>query len=195
MLLDWRQTDPHILISYNGPWTIFQKTRDSSLVGYTDAGYMSDPHKARSQQGFIFLHGGMTISWKSSKQILLATSKNHYKIIALYEASHECVWLRRMINHISNHVELVPWINLPLSMKIMQTCYIKSNMTKHITPKLLFPAWASAKWRDKYLTDKILRQPRWSFHQISTSVLIWKMCSRDWYEMAWRVAGFRALEN
>ena len=86
----------------------FQKTQDSSLVGYTDTGYMSDPHKARSQKGFIFLHGGMTISWKSSKQILLATSKNHYKIIALYEASRGCVWLRRMINHVSNHVELVP---------------------------------------------------------------------------------------
>ena len=30
----------------------------------------------------------------------MATSANHSKIIALYEASHECVWLHRMINHI-----------------------------------------------------------------------------------------------
>jgi hypothetical protein len=37
---------------------------------------------------------------KSSKQILTATSTNHSEIIALYEASHECVWLHRMINHI-----------------------------------------------------------------------------------------------
>ena len=37
---------------------------------------------------------------KSSKQNLMATSANHSKIIALYEASIECVWLRRMINHI-----------------------------------------------------------------------------------------------
>jgi len=40
----------------------FQKNQDSSLVGYTDAGYMSDPHNARSQIGFVFLHGGTTIS-------------------------------------------------------------------------------------------------------------------------------------
>ena len=37
---------------------------------------------------------------KSSKQTLTATSTNHSEIIALYEASRECVWLRRMINHI-----------------------------------------------------------------------------------------------
>ena len=30
----------------------------------------------------------------------MATSTNHSEIIALYEASRECVWLRRMINHI-----------------------------------------------------------------------------------------------
>ena len=33
-------------------------------------------------------------------QTLVATSTNHSEIIALYEASRECVWLCRMINHI-----------------------------------------------------------------------------------------------
>jgi len=70
------------------------------MIGYADAGYLSDPHNARSQTGFVFLHGGTTISWKSSKQTLVATSTNHFEIITLYEASSECVWLRRMINHI-----------------------------------------------------------------------------------------------
>ena len=37
---------------------------------------------------------------KSSKQTLMTTSTNHSEIIALYEATHECVWLHRMINHI-----------------------------------------------------------------------------------------------
>ena len=78
----------------------FQKTNDPSLVGYTDARYMSDPHNARSQTGFVFLHEGTAISWKSSKQILVATSTNHSEIIALFEASRECVWLHRMIDHI-----------------------------------------------------------------------------------------------
>jgi len=78
----------------------FQRNADSNMIGYTDAGYLSDPHNARSQTGYVFLHCGATISWKSSKQTLVATSTNHSEIIALYEASRECVWLRRMINHI-----------------------------------------------------------------------------------------------
>jgi hypothetical protein len=45
----------------------FQKTNDPNLVGYVDVGYMSDPHNARSQTDFVFLHGGTTISWKSSE--------------------------------------------------------------------------------------------------------------------------------
>jgi hypothetical protein len=58
------------------------------------------PNNARSQIGFVFLRGGTVISWKSSKQTLVATFTNHSEIIALYEASRESVWLRRMINHI-----------------------------------------------------------------------------------------------
>jgi hypothetical protein len=78
----------------------YSRSQDSNLIGYTNAGYLSDPHNGRSQTGFVFLQGSTTISWKSSKQTLVSTSTNHSEIIALYEASHECVWLRRMINHI-----------------------------------------------------------------------------------------------
>ena len=45
----------------------YQKNQDPTLVGYTDAGYLSDPHNARSQTGFVLLHGRTAISWKSSK--------------------------------------------------------------------------------------------------------------------------------
>jgi hypothetical protein len=78
----------------------FQKTQDSKLIGYVDVGYLSDPRNGRSQTGYVFLHSGTTISWKSCKQTLVATFTNHSKIIVLYEASRECAWLRRMINHI-----------------------------------------------------------------------------------------------
>ena len=57
------------------------------MIGYTDAGYLSYPRNGESQTGFVFLHRGTTISWKSSKQTLTATSSNYFKIITLYEAS------------------------------------------------------------------------------------------------------------
>jgi hypothetical protein len=78
----------------------FLKNQDLRLVGYADVGYLSDPHNARSQTGFMFLCGGTAISWTSCKQTLVATSTNHSEIIALYEAAQECAWLRRMTNHI-----------------------------------------------------------------------------------------------
>ena len=124
----------------------FQKNLDIDMIGYTDAGYLSDPHNARSQTGFVFLHGGTAISWKSSKQTLVATSTNHSEIISLYEASRECVWLRRMINHIQQSCELgsiesptIIYEDNAACVAQMQTGYIKSNITKHIAPKLFYP--------------------------------------------------------
>ncbi|KAL2632227.1 hypothetical protein R1flu_016913 [Riccia fluitans] len=38
-----------------------------NLIGYADVGFMSDPHKGKSQTGYVFLSGGATISWRSVK--------------------------------------------------------------------------------------------------------------------------------
>ena len=109
----------------------FRKLMILALVRYTDAGYLSDPHNARSQTDFVFLHGGTAISWKSSKQTLVATSTNHYEIIALFEASHECVWLRKMINHIEKSCGIDSQNHLPLSMKIMMLVLHKCKKKLH----------------------------------------------------------------
>jgi hypothetical protein len=68
----------------------FKMNQDHSLIRYTDDVYLFDPQNARSQIGYMFLHNGTAISWKSSKHILVATSTNHSEIIALYETSREC---------------------------------------------------------------------------------------------------------
>jgi hypothetical protein len=40
----------------------YKENQDLSLIGYVDAGYLSDPHNGKSQTGFIFLYGGTPIS-------------------------------------------------------------------------------------------------------------------------------------
>jgi hypothetical protein len=80
--------------------------QESDLIGYADAGYLSDPQNGISQTRFMFLHRWAAISWKSIKQTLIATSTNHSEIIAFYEASRECVWLRRVINHIKTSCDI-----------------------------------------------------------------------------------------
>ncbi|KAJ9545570.1 hypothetical protein OSB04_025277 [Centaurea solstitialis] len=62
--------------------------------------YMSDPYTGRSQTGYVFIMDGTTISWRSTKQTMTATSSNHAEILAIHEASRECVWLRNVIQHI-----------------------------------------------------------------------------------------------
>jgi hypothetical protein len=139
----------HILRYLNGIrdfGLLYERGQDSTLIGYTDADYLSDPHNARSQTGFVYLYGGITISWKSTKQTLVVTSTNHSEIIALYEASKECVWLRRMINHIlqscgigSLESPTIIYEDNAACVIQMETSYIKNNITKHIAPKLFFP--------------------------------------------------------
>ena len=52
------------------------------LLGYAaDAGYLSDPHKGRSQTGYVFNCNGTTISWRFFKQTMVATSSNIYKYL------------------------------------------------------------------------------------------------------------------
>jgi hypothetical protein len=78
----------------------YPKGSNSQLIGYVDAGFLSDSHKCRSQTGYLFTCGSTAISWRSVKQILVATSSNHSEIIAIHEASRECIWLRSLIQHI-----------------------------------------------------------------------------------------------
>ena len=63
----------------------------SQLVGYADAGFLSDPHNGKSQTGYLFTCGGTAVSWRSTKQTLSATSSNHAEIIAVHEASRALV--------------------------------------------------------------------------------------------------------
>ena len=121
----------------------YQKNNKSQLIGYADAGYLSDPHKACSQTGYVFTYGGTAISWKSMKQTLTTTSSNYAELIVLYDASRECVWLRSMINHIQEAcglesikktLTIIHEDNAACIAQIREG-YIKGNKTKHISPK------------------------------------------------------------
>ena len=123
-----------------------KETTNSGLVGYADAGYKSDPHKARSQTGYLFCYNNTAISWRSTKQTLVATSTNHSEIISLYEAGRECVWLRSVIAHIQGSCGLKPVVDSPtIIYEDNAACiaqvkggYIKGDKTKHISPKFFY---------------------------------------------------------
>jgi hypothetical protein len=124
----------------------YERNQDPSLAGYTDASYLSDPHNGRYQTGIVFMNGGTAISWKSSKKTPVRTSINHLEIIALYEASRVYVWLRRVISHNQSSCGIHSIESSTIIYEYntgcvaqMQQGYIKSNVTKHISPYLFYP--------------------------------------------------------
>ncbi|XP_074337374.1 secreted RxLR effector protein 161-like [Apium graveolens] len=78
----------------------------SQLIGYADAGYLSDPHFGKSQNGYVFIYCGTAISWKSTKQTIVETSTNHLELVIIHEAGRECVWLRSIIKNNQESCEL-----------------------------------------------------------------------------------------
>ena len=55
----------------------YSKESKQQLFGYTDVGYLSDPHKAKSQTRYMFNYNGTAMSWRSFKQTMVASSLNH----------------------------------------------------------------------------------------------------------------------
>ena len=71
----------------------YSRESKQQLLGHADAGYISDPHKGRSQTRYVFNCNGTAISWKSVKQTMVVTSSKHSEILTIHEASRECIWL------------------------------------------------------------------------------------------------------
>lgn len=53
------------------------------LDGYSNANWISESTDSKSMGGYIFTLVGATVSWKSSKQIVIAISTMEPEIIAL----------------------------------------------------------------------------------------------------------------
>ncbi|KAL0396167.1 UNVERIFIED_CONTAM: hypothetical protein Scaly_0065100 [Sesamum calycinum] len=124
----------------------FERREDAkanNLVGYSDAGYLSYPHKAISQSGYVFMYYGTAISWRSTKQTLVATLSNHAELIVLYEAGRQCVWLRSLIHYVRESCGLESIEKSPIGIyednaaciAQIKDGYIKGDRTKHISPK------------------------------------------------------------
>ena len=76
---------------------------------------------------------------------MVATSTKHSEIIALYEAAKESIWLRRVHQHVHNTcgINIAPTPTIiyednSACVAQVQSGYIKSNVTKHISPNFFY---------------------------------------------------------
>ena len=70
------------------------------LEGYGDANWISDTNDTKSTSGYVFMLGGVAVSWKSFKQTCIARFTMESKFIALDKAGEEAEWLRHFLEDI-----------------------------------------------------------------------------------------------
>ena len=128
-------------------WVYFTQRNQSNncldmLMQDTFQTHIRPDHK----QGMCFIGMELLFHGDPFKQTMVATSSNHSKIIAIHEASRECIWLRSMIQHIKKSCGL-PSIkdNSTTLFEDNVACiaqikggYIKRDRTKHISSKFFY---------------------------------------------------------
>lgn len=144
----WRGVK-HLLRYLNGTkdlGILFEKNA-KALEGFADAGYLSAPERGRSQSGYVFLMGDSPISWSSKLQPTVATSSNHAELTALYDTTKEAIWIRNLSTDICKlaalHIDNKPtpiYEDNDAARHQMSAGYIKTENTKHLSPKIFYSA-------------------------------------------------------
>ncbi|KAM3356381.1 hypothetical protein P3S68_023095 [Capsicum galapagoense] len=94
---------------------------------------------------YVFICIGTAITWRYTKQSIVATSSNHAEILAIHEASREYVWLRSKIHLIREKCD-VKYDNLSTILygdnasciTHLNGGLIKGDRTKHTSSKLFY---------------------------------------------------------
>ena len=67
------------------------------LERYSDANWISNVKDSKSHNGYVFTLGGGPVSWKSSKQTVIARSTMEYEFITLDQCGEEAEWLHHFL--------------------------------------------------------------------------------------------------
>ena len=78
------------------------------LENYNDANWISNVKDSKSHNGYVLTLGGTTVSWKFSKQTIIAISTIKYEFIALDKYGEEAEWLRHYLEDIPRWPKPVP---------------------------------------------------------------------------------------
>ena len=105
-------------VNYGIPYTGHPKV----LEGYNDSNWISDADEIKATSGYVFTHGGGTVSWKSCKQTILTRSTMEAELTTLDTATVEADWLRRLLNDL-------PVVEKPVS-GVLMNCDNQTVITK-----------------------------------------------------------------
>ena len=75
----------------------YRRTNNLEIIGYFDFDYAGCKDTRRSTSGYIFMLSNGSISWKSHKQSLIASSTMEAEYVACYEATCHAMWLKKCL--------------------------------------------------------------------------------------------------
>ncbi|GJX06957.1 hypothetical protein Tco_0194889 [Tanacetum coccineum] len=87
-------------LRYSRDYGLHYDIYPAAIEGYNDANWISDIKDSRSTSGYVFTLGRAAISWKSSKQTVIAESTMESEFITLDKCREEAEWLRQFVKDI-----------------------------------------------------------------------------------------------
>jgi hypothetical protein len=79
---------------------VYGGDEELAVKGYVDASFDTDPDDSKSQSGYVFILNGGAVSWRSSKQSVIAASTTEAEYVAASEAAQEGVWMKEFITEL-----------------------------------------------------------------------------------------------
>ena len=76
---------------------VYGGDEELAVKGYVDASFNTDIDDSKSQSGYVFILNGAAVSWRSSKQSVIAASTTEAEYVAAAEAAQEGVWMREFM--------------------------------------------------------------------------------------------------
>ncbi|KAK8694820.1 hypothetical protein V6N13_072364 [Hibiscus sabdariffa] len=100
------------LILTKDVFLVYGGEEELRIKGYTDASFQTDKDDSRSQSCFVFCLNGGAVSWKSSKQDIVADSTTEAEYIAASEAAKEAVWIKKFIKELGVVLSIADAVDL-----------------------------------------------------------------------------------
>ncbi|RDX71088.1 hypothetical protein CR513_49601, partial [Mucuna pruriens] len=110
----------------------YRRSNHLEVIGYSDSDYAECVDSRKSIFGYIFLLVGRMVSWKSTKQSVIATSTMKTKFVMCFEAIIQALWLQSFISRFG----IVDGI--PKLLRIYCDNFVKHRVSiKHISTNLM----------------------------------------------------------
>jgi hypothetical protein len=79
----------------------YRRSNNLEVLGYSDSDYAGYIDTRKSTFGYVSLLASGAVSWKSSKQSIIATSTMEAEFVAYFESTIQALWLHNFVSRFS----------------------------------------------------------------------------------------------